>query len=404
MKKIDGGIHAVSGVQSAAVHAGIRFNPDKKDLALFYFENGATIAGVFTKNQVKAWPVLYDIEQLNKQSEFKAILVNSGNANACNGENGNESMLQSIEETAKVLNISPEEVLVSSTGVIGAHFSAEPFKNYLPVLKENLQDTSSADAAAAILTTDTVPKEVAYELVLDGQIVRIGAMAKGSGMIHPNLGTMLAYLVMNVACDQDMLNTLLLNAVEPSFNSISVDGDTSTNDTVLLATTNDVKVQLNEKNIAALQALITQVAIDLAQMIVADGEGASKFVSIVVSGTKQVADATQAAKAIATSSLVKTAIFGEDPNWGRILSAVGNSGIENLNPQTVDIYFQSDKGRLLVCENGAGLPFDEDKAHEILTENEITIEVNLKSGTESATVWTSDLTHEYVTINAEYRT
>lgn len=404
MKHMTSGIHNIKNIQSTGLHAGLKRNPAKKDLALLYFPKGVTVAGVFTRNLVKAWPVQYGQQALKEHDRFKAILINSGNANACNGIQGKQAMETIIEHTATICQIKPEEVLVSSTGLIGARLKTEPFIQFLPELFQNLQSASSQAIAEAIMTTDTVKKETAYELEIDGKPIRIGGMAKGAGMIHPNLGTMLSYIVMDVACEQPLLQQLLQLAVDKSFNNMTVDGDTSTNDTVFLCTTGEHKIDLTQENIAKLQTLVTQVCQDLAQMIAKDGEGASKFITIEVNQAANDQDALKIAKAIATSSLFKTAMFGQDPNWGRVLSSAGSSGVTTLDPNLIDITYSSEVGEVKPCVKGAVALFDHELASQILTAHDITIVVDLHQGDCKATVWTCDLTYEYVEINAEYHT
>lgn len=404
MKHLTKNIHVVNQVQSAAIHAGFKQDSEKNDLALIYFPKKATVAGVFTQNLVKAWPVIHGQAALKEASEYSAILINSGNANACNGEESQQVMYEAIELLADALAVPSEEILVSSTGVIGAPLSLEPFKENITPLVNNLQAESGKLVAEAIMTTDTVAKETAYSIEIDGTEIHMGAIAKGSGMIHPNLGTMLAYITTDIACDQETLATLLKQAVDASFNSMTVDGDTSTNDTVLLCATGEVEVDLSPENLAKIQDLVTQVCTDLAKKIAQDGEGLSKFITINVLGASNKQDARTVGKSIATSSLVKTAFYGEDPNWGRVLSAIGNSQIANIDPLKIDILFKSVHGSVQPCKNGSYYPFDVKVAEKILTAADIEIEINLNIGEASATVWTCDLTHDYIVINADYHT
>lgn len=404
MKQLDNGIHSVKHVQSAGLHAGLKSDPARKDLALLFFPEGATIAGVFTRNLVKAWPVKHGQKALKENDHYKAILINSGNANACNGVAGQKAMQTIIQQVATTCQINPTEVLVSSTGIIGAPLKTKPFTEHLSTLYKILQVDSSQDAAEAIMTTDTVKKETAYELEIDGTPIRIGAMAKGAGMIHPNMGTMLAYLVMDVACDQSILQELLQKAVDESFNSLTVDGDTSTNDTVFLCATGEQRIDLNEDSLTKLQSLVTQACQDLAQMIARDGEGATKFITIQIDQAATDEDAQTIAKTIATSNLFKTAAFGQDPNWGRILSAIGYSGVTKLDPDCIDIAFLSEQGQVQTCQNGAATDFDPTLAQRILSTADFTVAVNLKQGAGQSTVWTCDLTHDYIEINADYHT
>lgn len=404
MHPLQSGIHAVNNVQSSSVHAGFKSNATQDDLALIYFPKGATVAGLFTKNLVKAWPVLYDQDLLQRQSTFKAILINSGNANACNGPIGQETLVKVVDELAKQAQIARQEILVCSTGVIGAPLAFEPFEQSIPYLVSQLQSDSSAGIAQAILTTDTVSKETAHSTIIDGQEIHIGGVAKGSGMIHPNLGTMLAFMTINIACDQALLQQLFNEAVEATFNRISVDGDTSTNDTVFLCATGDKSIAVTADNISHLKALITEACQDLAQLIIRDGEGASKFITIHVQGAHSSEDASTVAKAIATSSLVKTALCGEDPNWGRVLSAIGNSQVASVDPYAIDIYFKSEFGQVQPCQHGAHLDFPQALAEKVLSARDVDIIVDLNLASEQAKVWTCDLTHDYIVINADYHT
>ena len=404
MQALTSGIHAVKDVLSSSLHAGFKSYAEQDDLALIYFPKGATVAGLFTKNLVKAWPVLYNQHLLENHSTFKAILINSGNANACNGPSGQDTLLKVVDALAEQAQIASQEILVCSTGVIGAPLAFEPFDYALADLVDQLQDTSSVGVAQAILTTDTVSKQTAYSMTIDGQDVHIGGIAKGSGMIHPNLGTMLAFLTIDIACDQSLLQELFNEAVKTTFNRISVDGDTSTNDTVFLCATGEKTMAMTEDNIDLLKKLITQACQDLAQLIIRDGEGASKFISIQVQGAHSSDDASQVAKSIATSSLVKTAICGEDPNWGRVLSAIGNSHVATIDPFKVDIYFKSEFGQVQLCQQGAHCDYSQSLAQRILSAKDIDIIVDLNLANEEAIVWTCDLTHDYIVINADYHT
>ena len=401
MEKIEGGLSAVQDVWTSGVHAG--FKTKQKDLALIYFPKGATVAGVFTRNLIKGHPVLYGQEMLKKQSEFKAVIINSGNANVSNGLQGDQDVLAMAEKTAKRLDIRPEEVLVSSTGIIGVPMDLTPLESGLEKAVEALNDTDSTAAAKAIMTTDTKLKQVAYRLEVEGETIHIGGIIKGAGMIHPNMGTMLGYLTTDLALPQKQLQEILRQATDESFNLMTVDGDTSTNDTVLLASTNAVTVELTDEVLSTFSQAITEVCQELAKKIAADGEGQTKFVEVNVQGAASVGDAKKIAKTVATSSLVKTALYGGDANWGRVLMAIGNSEPSALDPYRLSISFASKAGELLVCQNGQGVSFSEAKATEILSASEIQIEIDVGLGEGERSVWTCDMSLDYIKINSDYR-
>ncbi|CDZ98934.1 Arginine biosynthesis bifunctional protein ArgJ [Jeotgalicoccus saudimassiliensis] len=394
-----GGLCAVDGVVANGIHTG--FKAQDKDLALIYFPDGATVTGVFTRNKVKAHSVLYDMEMLESFTDFKAILVNSGNANACNGRNGEEDVEAMTAALSEKLNIEAHEVLVSSTGVIGEPLDLTPFYSGLDTLVGGLGTTGSTAAAEAIMTTDTVPKELSFETEIGGETIHFGAIIKGAGMIHPNMGTMLGYIVTDAGLPQDALNTALKSAADDSFNVMTVDGDTSTNDTVLLAATN--KVMLDESHIDEFTHVLTEMCKQLSQMVARDAEGATKFVTVNVVNAASKSDAVSVAKTVATSSLVKTAVYGQDANWGRVIMAVGNSGAETLDPNAITIKFTSGKDEVLVCHEGLAVPFDEALAFNILGCTDVEIFIDLNSGEYSGEVWTCDMSVDYVKINADYR-
>ena len=400
MHDIPGGIAAPLGFTAAGIHCGVK--KAKKDLSLVYSSLPAVGAAVFTTNKVQAAPVLVDRLQLERSPSFRAILVNSGNANACTGDRGMEDAWAMVRATASALSIKEDEVLVSSTGVIG---------QYLPIAKivtgagqaVSLLMNEGTAAAEAIRTTDTFTKETAVECTLGGVTVRIGGMAKGSGMIAPNMATMLAFVTTDAKIDRDVLQHSTRLASDRSFNRISVDGDTSTNDMVLVlangmagnAPIDSVQHPFYEPFYRALE----EVLIRLSKMIVMDGEGATKFIEIRMIGAATEAEAAQAARAVANSNLVKTAINGEDANWGRILAAVGYSGID-FDPAAVEIQF----GDVPILRRKYAIDFSEEQAKAVLERKEIVITVNLNQGTASAVFWTCDLSQEYVAINANYRT
>ncbi len=393
------GLCAVEGVETNGIHTG--FKAQDKDLALIYFPDGATVTGVFTRNKVKAHSVLYDMEMIKNYTDFKAILINSGNANACNGLNGEEDVQSMTSAVAEKLHIDAHEVLVSSTGVIGEPLDLKPFYAGLDSLVGGLGTDSSTSAAEAIMTTDTVPKELSFEAEIGGETIHFGAIIKGAGMIHPNMGTMLGYIVTDAALSQNALNTALKSATDDSFNVMTIDGDTSTNDTVLLASTN--KVMLDEAYLDEFTAVLTVMCQQLSRMIARDAEGATKFVTVSVVNAATKSDAVSVAKTVATSSLVKTAVYGQDANWGRVIMAIGNSDTETLNPNTITIKFASGEDEVLVCHEGLAVPFDEGRAYNILSNTDVEIFIDLNTGDYSGEVWTCDMSVDYVKINADYR-
>lgn len=373
---MSGGLCAVEGVETNGIHTG--FKAQDKDLALIYFPDGATVTGVFTRNKVKAHSVLYDMEMLNNFTNFKAILVNSGNANACNGLTGERDVHTMTDALAGKLNIDAHEVLVSSTGVIGEPLNLHPFYGGLDALVFGLGTDDSTSAAEAIMTTDTVPKQLSFEAEIGGQTVHFGAMIKGAGMVHPNMGTMLAYIVTDAGLSQNVLNTALKSATDDSFNVMTIDGDTSTNDTVLLASTN--KVLLDESHLDEFTAVLTAICQKLSQMIARDAEGATKFVTVNVVNAATKQDAVSVAKTVATSSLVKTAVYGQDANWGRVIMAIGNSDAETLDPNAITIKFAAGGDDVLVCHEGLAVPFDEEHAYNILSNTDVEIFIDLNGG------------------------
>lgn len=399
------GVTAAAGVQAAGIHAG--FKKHKKDLALLVFPEGATVAGVFTKNKVKAAPVQYDQQLLQQQEQFKAILINSGNANACTGKQGKADVAETVQLLAEALKVQPEEILVSSTGVIGVFMNMDTMKKGIKAIVPEISENGGAAASKAIMTTDTVAKEVSFTFDVAGKTATIGGMIKGSGMIHPNLGTMLGYITTDVAISQAALHDMLLKAAENTFNHATVDGDTSTNDTVFVAATGKLGNELiagpADAGYAEVEAAILSICAKLAKLIVQDGEGATKFVEVIVTGAKTKADAVSIGKSIATSSLVKTAMFGEDANWGRVITAAGYAESEYFDADVVDITFSSENGKIQVCQDGMGMVFDEGLAKKILKATEIEILVDLHLGAATVSTWTCDFSYDYVKINADYR-
>lgn len=414
MKILDEGITAPQGFKAAGIHCGIK--KAKKDLALIVSEVPAASAGAYTKNKVKAAPVIWDQSISDSGQPVQAIIINSGNANACTGTQGMKDCTAMAAETAGHLrslsgfeSVHQESVYVCSTGVIGVPLPMQQISKGIGDICTHLENTKQAasDAAQAILTTDTFSKEVSVEITIDSKPVRIAGFAKGSGMIHPDMATMLSFIVTDAAVSTETLKQMLGSSVEQSYNMISVDGDTSTNDTVLVLANGASgidPIDLNTPEGAEFKQAFDYVHTTLAKLIVKDGEGAGKFITAHVSGAKTEEDAKLAAKSIITSSLVKTAFFGQDANWGRILCAVGYSRAD-IDPDTINLKISSAAGTIDLLEQGTPIVFDEQQALEILKESEITVEVLLGDayGCE-ATAWGCDLSYEYVKINGEYRT
>ena len=405
MKFIDGGVCAAKGFLAAARHCGVKSkNAEKKDVALIYSETDCAAAAVYTKNAVKAAPLHITREHL-KDGRARAILANSGNANAC-APMGEENALKCCEAAAKALGVSTENVLVASTGVIGQTLPADVIISGIPQIASELSTEGSDAAASAIMTTDTVKKECAVEFEVGGKTVHLGGIAKGSGMIHPNMGTMLCFLTTDCAISSEMISKALLETVRISFNRISVDGDTSTNDMcILMANGKAGNAEITEDNgdyETFLEAL-AEVTVTLARKMASDGEGASHLITCTVRGADSEENAETLSKSVISSTLTKAAIFGADANWGRILCAMGYSGVQ-FDPDEVSVAFESAAGRIDVCRDGRGLEFDEDKAKKILTEHDVVIDIMMRSGPCECTCWGCDLTYEYVRINGDYRT
>ena len=404
MKIIEGGVCAAKGYRAGGVHCGIRKNPGKKDLALIVSDCIANAAAVYTTNLVKGAPIIVDKQHL-ADGRAQAVICNSGNANTCNA-NGVEIAEGMALLVEKQLGIAANDVVVASTGVIGEPLSLAPIEKGMPGLAASLTYDGSLDACHAIMTTDTVPKEIAVEFELGGKTCRMGGIAKGSGMIHPNMATMLVFITTDAAVSAEMLQKALSEDIKSTFNMTSVDGDTSTNDTVLLMANGlagNPEITEDGEDFAVFMKALNTVNMHLCRGIAADGEGATKLLECVVSGAKTLDIARKAAKSVICSSLVKTAMFGEDANWGRVLCAIGYSGAD-VDVSKIDLSFASKAGTIELCRNGAGVPFSEEKAAEILHENEIEILVGLNSGEFGATAWGCDLTYEYVKINGDYRT
>ena len=404
MKIIEGGVCAAKGFSASGVHCGVRKNRTKRDISLIFSEKQCNAAAVYTINLVKGAPLIVTKEHLSN-GKAQAVICNSGNANTCNA-NGIEIAEKMSDLLAKEMGIKANDVVVASTGVIGQPLSIEPIAAGIPMLKKELSTCGSQDAAEGIMTTDTKLKEIAIEFTVGGKTCHMGGIAKGSGMIHPNMATMLVFITTDVAISSKMLQKALSSDISNTFNMISIDGDTSTNDMVTVLANgmaeNDEVVTDGEDFNEFMKALNT-VTVHLCRMIAADGEGATKLLECKVSGAGDEKTAKTVAKSVICSSLLKAAMFGADANWGRVLCAIGYSGAE-VDVLKVDVSFKSKKGEISVCKNGAGVDFSEEKAKEILLEDEIEILVGLNSGNAAATAWGCDLTYDYVKINGDYRT
>ena len=407
LKFIDGGVCAAQGFKAAGIHVGVKTHANwKKDVALIVSDVDCAASAVFTKNVVKAAPIHVDKTHL-ADGKARAIIANSGNANAC-APHGEENAVKMCQAAAKAIGCKPEDVLVSSTGVIGQTINVQVIEDGVPELYGALAHSAEAsDAAAhAIMTTDTEKKEVAVETVIGGKVVRMGGIAKGSGMIHPNMGTMLCFLTTDCAISPEMIKTALLETVNVSFNRISVDGDTSTNDSCIVLANgmagNAVITEKGEDYAAFLEAL-QALCMELAKKMASDGEGAKHLITCNVQGAAGEQSAETIAKSVISSTLTKAAIFGADANWGRVLCAMGYSG-EEFDPDKVDVHFASAAGDIEVCHQGRGLDFDEDLAKKILTEHDIEINITMGEGDAACTCWGCDITYDYIKINGDYRT
>lgn len=405
MKKIEGGVTAPEGFAAAGVHAGIK--KVNNDMAMIVSEVPAKAAGTFTTNVVKASPVRWNQKIIESSSDVWAIIINSGVANACTGVQGDENNEKMASLTAEELEKEAAGVLTASTGVIGSQLPMDAVENGIHLLVPALQDTLHAGTTAAksIMTTDTYEKEYAVEFQVGGKKAVIGGMAKGSGMIHPNMATMLGFLTTDVNISKELLQEALREDIKDSFNMISVDGDTSTNDMVLCmanAMAGNQEITTKNEDYEIFCMALNQVTTHLAKKMAADGEGASKLLEVQVTGASSKEQAVILSKSIITSSLVKTAVFGNDANWGRILCAMGYSGVQ-FDPEKVDLFIESRAGKLQLVENGMAAGYSEEKATEILSEKEVTAIADIKQGNEKATAWGCDLTYDYVKINADYR-
>ena len=406
MKQIKGGVTAAKGYEAASTAAGIKYQ-GRTDMALIYSQVPCVSAGTFTTNVVKAAPVKWDRQIVDSGAGVQAVVVNSGIANACTGEEGMGYCKETAEAAAEALNIDAAGVLVGSTGVIGMQLPMQKLVDGIQVLAgkkaEGLQ--SGHDAALAIMTTDTVEKEMAVEIEIGGKTVTIGGMSKGSGMIHPNMCTMLAFITTDAAITKEALQKALSEDVEDTYNMISVDGDTSTNDTAILLANGlagNQEITYASPEYETFKEALHMVNETLAKKMAGDGEGATALFEVKVVGAESIKQAKVLAKSVITSSLTKAAIFGHDANWGRILCAMGYSGAQ-FDPEKVDLFFESKAGKLQIIENGVATDYSEEVATKILSEPEITATADIKMGDYSATAWGCDLTHEYININADYR-
>lgn len=404
MNFIEGGVTAAKGFKAGGVHCGIRKNKSKLDLGMICSETECSAAAVYTQNLVKGAPVTVTQENL-KDGKARAVIVNSGNANTCNAD-GPEKAQRMCGIAAEILGIGPQEVIVASTGVIGQVLPIEPIENAAKALGESLSDDGSTLAAEAIMTTDTVSKQAAVAVEIGGKTVTVGGIAKGSGMIHPNMATLLSFATTDCAITSGMLQKAVKLAADESYNMISIDGDTSTNDTYAVMANGlagNAEITSEGVDFTAFVEALTAVSTKLARMMAKDGEGATKLLICSVTGAKDTGTAKTVAKSVICSELFKAAMFGADANWGRVLCAIGYSGAD-VDVNRIDVSFQSESGRVDVCVNGMGIDFSEETAASVLSSDEITIDVGLKAGEATAEAYGCDLTYDYVKINGDYRT
>ena len=404
MKLIEGGVCAAQGFRASGIACGVKPGSTKNDLALIVSECECAAAATFTHNRVKAAPVYVSMEHL-EDGVAQAIVANFGNANACAPE-GMENAHRMAVSAAKALGIDEKLILTGSTGVIGQRLNIETIESHMKQAAEMLSIDGSQAANQAILTTDLVEKTVAVEFTCGGKTCRMGGIAKGSGMIHPNMGTMLGFITTDVSIDPSLLRHALISVVEKTFNRISVDGDTSTNDTCIILANGKAgnpMIEWEDTDYHIFYEALQFVALTLAKKMAADGEGATKLITCTVTGSRAEEYAERLAKAVVASSLVKAAMFGADANWGRVLCAMGYSKAP-FRPEYVTIGFSSDAGSVTVCEGGAGVDFDEELAKKVLSEKEVCIDIDVAEGTASASAYGCDLTYDYVKINGDYRT
>lgn len=401
----NGTITDVKGFKAAGITAGLK-KSGKKDLALIYSEYKAVSAAVFTKNLVKAAPILVDMENI-KSENTQAIIVNSGNANACTGEDGYKNAKKMTEIIAEKLNLHPTEVLVESTGIIGVQMDMEKVASGLEKIVSELSEEGGYNAGEAIMTTDTFPKNLAVKIEIGSKEVTIAGIAKGSGMIHPDMATMLAFLVTDISIDKKLLQKVFSKSTDDSYNMVSVDGDTSTNDMAGIlangAAGNAKITDENSEEFKIFKEALNFVNKELAKSIAKDGEGATKLIEVTTKNARTMEDAKKVSKSVITSSLFKAAVFGSDANWGRILCAVGYSGAE-LIVDKIEIFIKGEDKIIQVAKNGMGIDFGEEEVEKILKEEKVGVIVNLNDGNYDATAWGCDLTYDYVKINADYRT
>ena len=404
MKMIEGGVTAAQGFVAGGVHCGIRKNKSKPDLAMIYSEKLCAAAAVYTQNLVKGAPILVTKKNI-ENGRAQAVICNSGNANTCNAD-GVEKAERMCAIAGQVLGIHPADVVVASTGVIGQVLPIEPIESAAQALKDSLSPTGSRAAATAIMTTDTIPKEAAVEVEIGGKTVRIGGISKGSGMIHPNMATMLCFVTTDCAISPEMLQKAITASADETFNMISIDGDTSTNDTYAVLANGmagNPEITAEGPDFDLFCDALRAVCRTLSKLMAGDGEGATKLLICQTTGAQDRATARTVAKSVICSTLFKAAMFGADANWGRVLCAIGYSGAA-VDVDKIDVAFRSAAGQVDVCKNGAGIPFSEEEASKVLKENEITILVHLHQGEASAEAYGCDLTYDYVKINGDYRT
>lgn len=406
MKKIQGGVTVARGFEAAGTQAAIKYQ-NRKDMALIYSQAPCVLAGTFTSNVVKAAPVLWDKKIVEEAPFGQAVIVNAGIANACTGKEGYEYCRRTARRAGDVLGIPENAVLVASTGVIGMQLPIEKIEAGVESLAGEKAATLEAgtQAAQAIMTTDTISKQAAAEIEVGGVTVRVGGMSKGSGMIHPNMCTMLGFVTTDAVISKELLSRTLKEDVKDTFNMISVDGDTSTNDTLLVMANGmagNEEIKEGTPEYEEFKAALHYVNASLARMMAGDGEGAKALLEVTVSGAASKEDARTLSRSVVSSNLVKAAVYGHDANWGRILCALGYSGV-SFDPERVDVSFVSNAGEVQVCQNGMATDYSEEKAGKILSESEVTVLVDMHAGNESATAWGCDLTYDYVKINADYR-
>lgn len=406
MKMITGGVTAAKGFTAASTAAGIKYE-GRKDMAMIVSEQEAVSAGTFTSNVVKAAPVIWDMRLVAEEACARAVVVNAGIANACTGDEGMGYCQKTAKAVEKALDIPANQVLVASTGVIGMQLPMEKLETGISVMAPELSGTSESgqEAARAIMTTDTKPKEAAVTFEVDGKTITLGGMCKGSGMIHPNMCTMLSFVTTDLAISKELLQEALREDVKDTYNMISVDGDTSTNDTVLLLANGmagNKKITKKDEDYRKFVEALNAVNTALARKMAGDGEGATALfeTKVIHADTKE--HAKTLAKSVICSSLTKAAIYGHDANWGRILCALGYSGVD-FDPEKIELFFESKSGRILIYKDGVAADYSEEEATKILSDEEVTVLVDMKMGEAGAAAWGCDLTHEYVTINADYR-